>query len=302
MRVSTSMIFDGLTDKLATNAADMAQLQAQISTGNKYVNPSEAAGIVGRVQAIEGRLKTLEADATAIKRVKVGVEAQARALELAANVMNRLKEIAFQGANDPQPKAVLDQLAEEVAGIKRALVDLANTRDSEDRHVFAGTRSGERPYTLNADGSVSYVGATSPLRVRVSNTNYEDAAVPGTEVWKSIKRGNDSVDMFTALTEYEDALRSGAPGGRTQALQDVEAMVANLGIATARVGSSQSRLETSELQADETTIRAQSSLADLKELDFAAALAQLQKQELLMQASQSLLGRLSQLSLLETLR
>jgi flagellin-like hook-associated protein FlgL len=68
------------------------------------------------------------------------------------------------------------------------------------------------------------------------------------------------------------------------------------------VGSSQSRLETSELQADETTIRAQSSLADLKELDFAAALAQLQKQELLMQASQSLLGRLSQLSLLETMR
>lgn len=42
MRVSTSMIFQGLTDKLANNAADMAQLQSQIATGNNYATPSDA--------------------------------------------------------------------------------------------------------------------------------------------------------------------------------------------------------------------------------------------------------------------
>jgi len=55
MRVSTSMIFQGLTDKLANNAADMAQLQSQIATGNNYATPSDAADIVGRVQAVESR-------------------------------------------------------------------------------------------------------------------------------------------------------------------------------------------------------------------------------------------------------
>lgn len=299
MRISTSMMYDGLTDKLASNAADMADLQSQISTGKKYANPSEAAGIVGRVQALESRLKSLDADTKAVSQVKVGVEAQARALEAAASALDRLKEIAFQGSNDPQPQAALDQLAEEVAGIKRSLVDLANTRDAADRYVFGGARSGETPYIMNPDGSVTYGGATSPLRVRISDTAYEDAAVPGTGVWRGIKRGDETLDMFAALSEYEDALRSGALSGRTQALQDVDAMANNLGVVVARTGSAQQRLSVIETQAQETSIRAQSSLSELRDLDIASALAQLQKQEMLLQASQSLLGRLSRLSLLQ---
>jgi len=302
MRVSTSMIFQGLTDKLSNNAADMAQLQSQIATGNNYATPSDAADIVGRVQAVESRLKTLEADTKAVTRVKVGVDAQARALEIAAEVMDRLKEIAFRGANDPQPRAVLETLAEEVAGIKRSLVDLANMRDADDRYVFGGARSGEIPYVLNTDGSVTYDGSTSPLRVRVNDASYEDAAVPGVSVWKSIPRDGEAVDMFSILTNYEDALRSGSLEGRQQGLRDVEALSNNVGLAIAKTGAAQQRLEISERQAQETAIRATKALADLKELDFPAALAQLQKQELLMQASQSLLGRLSQLSLLDSIR
>lgn len=302
MRVSTTMVFQQLTDKLGANSAELAKMQGQIATGFKYSTPSEAADIVGRVQAVESRLKTLEADTKAVSRVRIGVDAQARALEIAAEVMDRLKEVAFRGANDPQPQAVLDTLAEEVAGMKRSLIDLANMRDADDRYVFGGARSGELPYILNNDGSVSYVGSTSPLRVRVNDASYEDAAVPGVTVWKSIQKDGATVDMFSVLSTFEESLRSGALEGRQQALRDVEALSNNLGLAIARTGAAQQRLEITERQAQETAIRAQSSLADLKELDFASALSQLQKQELLMQASQSLLGRLSRLSLLEYIR
>jgi flagellin-like hook-associated protein FlgL len=57
-----------------------------------------------------------------------------------------------------------------------------------------------------------------------------------------------------------------------------------------------------ERQAQETSIRAQQALSELRDLDFPLALAQLKKQELLMEATQSMLGRLSQLSLLDSLR
>ena len=299
MRISTSMLYDGLTDRLASNAADMAELQAQISTGRKYANASEAPDIVGHVQAIESRLKTLDADIKAVSQVKVGVEAQSRALDVATGVVDRLKEIAFQGSNDPQPQSVLDALAEEVASIKRSLIDIANTRDASDRFVFGGARSGELPYVLNPDGTVNYEGATSPLRVRTSDASFEDATVPGTAVWKGIRRGSETVDLFQVLSEHEAALREGSLSGRTQALQDCAAIAENLAVSVARTGAAQQRLDIAESQAQETSIRAQSGLADLRDLDIAAALASLQKQELLMQASQSLLGRLSKLSLLQ---
>lgn len=302
MRVSTSMIFQQLTDKLSDNAEAMKTLQGQLSTGFKYSSPSEAADLVGRVQAIESRLKTLEADAKSVSRVKVGVDAQARALEVGAEITDRLKEIAFLGANTATSRSVLNGYAEEVASIKRSLLDLANSKDSDDRYIFGGVRSGEPPYRQNPDGSVEYLGSGTPLRVRVNDVGYEDVSVPGPSVWKGIERDGRSVDLFTVLTDLENAYRTGDIAKRAQGLPEMEAIANNFGLAIARTGGVQQRLEISERQAQETSLRAQKTLAEVKELDFAAALAQLQKQQLLLEATQSLMGRMSQLSLLDELR
>lgn len=302
MRISTSTLYGQLTDKLSTNAADLAKLQGQISSGKKYAVPSEAPELVGHVQSLESQLKTLDADAKAVAQVKVGVDAQSQALEGAATLLNRLKEITMQGATDPQPKAVLDSLAEEVKGIKSSLVDLANAKDSSDRYVFGGERSGALPYVLNKDGSVSYVGSNLPLRVRIGDASYEDASTPGTTVWHGITKDGEAVDMFAVLTNYEQALRSGNVAGRQEAIKDVSALSDNMGVAIAKSGASQQRLDLMQSQAQATSVTAQKSLSDAQDLDFAAAMAQLQKQQLLMQAAQSLLGKLNQLSLLDVIR
>jgi flagellin-like hook-associated protein FlgL len=108
--------------------------------------------------------------------------------------------------------------------------------------------------------------------------------------------------MFALLDQLETAYKTGDLANRAQGLTDIEGIANNIGLAIARTGGAQQRLEISERLAQETSIRAQENLASIKELDFAAALAQLQKQQLLMEATQSLMGRMSQLSLLDTLR
>jgi flagellar hook-associated protein 3 FlgL len=298
VRVSTSMIYAQLTDKLSANAGSLAKAQGALSSGVKYSRPSEAAGIVGRVQALEARLSTLEADVNAVSKVRTGVDAQSKSLQSVSTLMDRLKELAFEGANDPQPQSQLDSIAEEVNGVKRALVDLANTRDADNRYVFGGSRSGAPPYELKNDGTVDYVGATTPLRVQINDVDFADATTFGPATFRGVTRGEESIEFFDALDQFQAALKSGDLAGRQQALNDVEKLGNNIGVAVSRTGAAMQRLEIAEQQATEITTRAKESLSSLKDLDYATALTELTKQETLMQASQSMMSRLSKLSLL----
>lgn len=298
MRVSTSMMYDRLTDQMTINSDEMSRLQSALSTGQKYARPSDAPELVGRVQAYESRLKTLEADKAAVQSVQIGVDAQSKALQQSSTLFDRLKELAFQAAQDPISQAQLDSIAEEVGGIKRSLVDLANTRDASDRYVFGGINSGVPPYVIQPNGKVSYEGSTTPLRVRVADVSYEDATVSGPSVWQGIERGGKTVSMFDILGNFEQALRENNLSNRTQGLRDVEELLTKVGTAIARTGGIQQRLDIAMQQADETTVRAQQTLSDLKDLDYSTALSKLQQQEVLMQASQSLLARMSKLTLL----
>jgi len=243
-------------------------------------------------------LKTLDADKAAVKSVQIGVDAQSKALQQSSALFDRLKELAFQAAQDPISQAQLDSIAAEVGGIKRSLVDLANTRDASDRYVFGGINSGVPPYVIQPDGKVEYEGSTTPLRVRVADVSYEDATVSGPSVWQGIERGGKTVSMFDILGDFEQALRENNLSNRTQGLRDVEELLTKVGTAIARTGGIQQRLDIAMQQADETTVRAQQTLSDLKDLDYSTALSKLQQQEILMQASQSLLARMSKLTLL----
>jgi flagellar hook-associated protein 3 FlgL len=292
------MIYAQLTDKLSANAGSLAKAQGALSSGVKYSRPSEAAGIVGRVQALEARLSTLEADVNAGSKVRPGVDAQSKSLQSVSTLMDRLKELAFEGANDPQPQSQLDSIAEEVNGVKRALVDLANTRDADNRYVFGGSRSGAPPYELKNDGTVDYVGATTPLRVQINDVDFADATTFGPATFRGVTRGEESIEFFDALDQFQAALKSGDLAGRQQALNDVEKLGNNIGVAVSRTGAAMQRLEIAEQQATEITTRAKESLSSLKDLDYATALTELTKQETLMQASQSMMSRLSKLSLL----
>jgi flagellar hook-associated protein 3 FlgL len=302
MRVSTGMIYSQLTERMSDNSAEMAKMQARLSLGTKYVRPSEAPDEVARVQSLESRLKRLDTDVESISRTKIGVDAQVGAMRAAGELMDRLKEVAFQAANTMIGEGRRQALAEEVDAIQRSLIDLANTRDADDRYVFAGINSSEPPYALNADGSVVYSGASAPLRVRVTDVGFEDVTVPGPTIFKPITNGTISKEFFQVIGDLGDALRDNNESARAQALAEVDQLVSNSSASLARLGGTQQRLQLIEDQARETSVRARDTLSSIKDLDYAAALTDLQKQEVLLQASQSMMARMAQLSLLDVIR
>lgn len=302
MRVSTGMIYSQLTERMSDNSAEMAKMQGRLSLGKKFTRPSDGPDAVARIQALESRLKRLDTDVESIARARIGVDAQAKAMQAASELMDRLKEVAFQAASTSIGEGRRQALAEEVNSIKRSLVDIANTRDADDRYVFAGINSSEPPYTLQGDGSVVYTGAAAPLRVRVTDVGYEDVTVSGPTVFKAIKNGEITTGFFEVINTLATSLDTDNESVRVQALAQVDQLASDSSAALARVGGTQQRLQLIEDQAIETKLRAQETLSSIRDLDYASALTELQKQEVLLQASQSMMARMAQLSLLEVLR
>ena len=302
MRVSTGTIYNQLTERMSDNSAEMAKMQGRLSLGKKFTRPSDGPDEAARIQSLESRLKRLDVDVDSISRARIGVDAQAKALQASSALMDRLKEVAFQAANTNIGEGRRQAIAEEVDSIKRSLVDIANTRDAEDRYVFAGINSSEPPYTLQGDGTVVYTGAAAPLRVRVTDVSYEDVTVPGPTVFKAVKNGALTSGFFDVINDLATALRTNQESERTQALAQVDQLVSDSSAVLARVGGTQQRLQLIQDQALETKLRAQETLSSIRDLDYASALTDLQKQEVLLQASQSMMARMAQMSLLEVLR
>ncbi|MEY3337954.1 MAG: Flagellar hook-associated protein 3, partial [Pseudomonadota bacterium] len=123
MRVSTGMIYSQLTERMSDNSAEMAKMQGRLSLGKKFTRPSDGPDAVARIQALESRLKRLDTDVESIARARIGVDAQAKAMQAASELMDRLKEVAFQAASTSIGEGRRQALAEEVNSIKRSLVD-----------------------------------------------------------------------------------------------------------------------------------------------------------------------------------
>jgi len=308
MRVSTSQLYQQMAAHMSQAASELATMQGKVASGLNYNKPSEAPEIVARAVALESRIKGFANDVESVAKVKLGIDTQASALETSQNLMARLKELSLQGASGQFTQSERNSMAVEVSSLKASLLGLANARDPDGRYVFAGTRSSAAPYSQEADGSVSYNGSGSPLRVHLADAGYEDASVAGPSVWQGVTRPATStdpavkVDVFGVINDLETALKTNDKQNLSRGIDELSKVSDHIQTAMAKLGASQNRLTLAQSQAEELSTRATQALSDIKDLDYATALGDLKKQETLLQASQSLLGRLSQLSLLDYMR
>ena len=308
MRISTNMLYSQLSGHMSQAASDLARLQGQVASGNKFNTASQAPDVVARALAIESRLSGFQADVDTVGQVRMGVDAQASAMESSQTLLSRLKELSLQGASQQYTQTERDAIAVEVHSLKASLVDLANAKDPNGRYVFSGTNSSTPPYVMDANGVVTYQGGTAPLRVKIGDSGYEDATAVGPAAWQGVVRpaaGSGTpqrVDLFGVVSDLEQSLRTNSRQDISRAVDELTTVADHVQTSMAKLGASQNRLQLAQTTAEDLTTRAKTALSDIKDLDYATALGDLKKQETLLQASQSLLGRLSQLSLLEYMR
>lgn len=189
MRVATSTIQQTALSAMLRQQALLARTQNEVASGARVQTPADDPIAAARIVEIE---RTLAANA----RFAANGDAAAnrlsyeeRALADVSNSLQRLQELALQANNGIVDRNSRRMIAAEMRARVAEIVDIANRQDVNGEYLFAGLRSGTRPFERTG-GGVEYRGDAASRLVQVASSQFVTIGHSGFEVFMDIAEGN----------------------------------------------------------------------------------------------------------------
>jgi flagellar hook-associated protein 3 FlgL len=189
MRVSTYGAFMRGVTMMERLQSALDYTQRQVSTGRRIMTPSDdpiASARSLEVRESLSRLAQFERNAT-VATNRLAQEEEA--LNSVNNVLQRVRELALQANNATQSNESRKLIAVEMREQLGHLVQLANQKDGNGRHLFSGNVEDVRP--VSRSGSVfTYNGDQGQRLIQVGETRQIADGDSGASVFFNIRNGN----------------------------------------------------------------------------------------------------------------
>ena len=242
MKVSTNLFFDRALNQMVASQSSLAQSQAQLSTGKKVVQVSDAPDEATAIQRLKSVIARQDSFEQAVKTAQNRLNAEETALEATANIMVRMKELTVQALNDTYGPKDREIIAVEMQGLQEDLLSYANTRDVNGAYLFSGSRVFTPPFAANAQGDIVYQGDETVNLVEVGDQRSLRLNRTGTEVFGRVTRDlpNGSTEgrsFFQSVQDLVDAVRTSDRGAMNRGLAEFDTLNQQVAISQAKVGS-----------------------------------------------------------------
>ena len=189
-RISTNQMHQGAMDSMATQHGKLSRTQQQVATGKKIFKPSEDPVAASRVVNMKDTLASIEQHQSNINSARARITLAEGVLNNTVEAIHRVRELAIQANNDSQNESTRLFIADEVKQIQGSILSLANTTDSNNEYLFAGTSSRNKPFSNNEAGGFDYNGDESHREVQISRSRRIAVDDPGSDIFIEIKNGN----------------------------------------------------------------------------------------------------------------
>ena len=291
-RISTYLFHQRATAAMLDNQAQLSRTQIQLATGKRILTPSEDPAGAAKTLDLQRYVETNKQFVSNMAVVRARLETQETALASVTNLLQRASELAIQGNNGTTGQSGRDGIAAEVDQLLEQLLALANTRDSNGEYLFGGLQRASEPFTIVA-GSIVYNGDDIQRQLQVSEDRRLADADTGRDIFLSVNPGGDNA--FDILSTLAADLRSGAD--LSGSINDVRLALEQVLEARARGGARLNALDDlGNINAD-MAVTLETQLSEIRDLDYAEAVARMNRQLTALQASQQSYAKLSQLSL-----
>jgi flagellar hook-associated protein 3 len=189
LRVTPDIVVSQALRHARQHNANLANLQAQVSTGLRVQRPSDDPVAIRQILTERATEERLESQIAGIQTVRSKLNLSVSQLLEANKILVRAKEIALE-ANQPIDDGTRKISAQEVSQLLDRLLAIANTQD-DGTYLYSGTSHDVAPFAVASDGSastVSYLGAEIRAQTVLSTVLSLDHLYTGSEVFQQRDR------------------------------------------------------------------------------------------------------------------
>lgn len=264
MRLSTYFMYQNNINSVSKAITGGNDIYTRLSAGQILLTPSDDPAGASQAVIYQNALSNILQYETARNYAYDALGQEDTALNSISNLLTEnLSEKIIAGGNGTYAAADREALATEIRGIRDNLLDLANTKNSNGRYIFAGYKTGSQPFAK--DGS--YSGGDKALTQVVADSTEIQVGHTGSDVFMS----GTSHDIFAALDKAVTALEQNIVTDQDrEALQKtldevnitIKKGIDNLGRIQAEVGTNLQQLEALSFSSDTDKITIQSRLQE----------------------------------------
>ena len=300
MKVSTSYFYDRSTLGITEAQGRLATVQAKLASGKQLVAPSEDPDRALAIERVNGAIASQEALRERLDTVRARIDAQETALGSASSILARIKELALRGVDDTLSPSNRDAIALEIELLREQMVTLANSRDDGGAYLFGGSAVGAPPFQGEGD-AVSYQGDQTPGWLVNGSQQLLEFNRAGTAAFSRVVRTTEGVaqgvPFFDVLDQLAAAVRGSDRSGMQRGLGELDQLARANTIALVEIGASGAALDNQVSLVEERVLRLKTARSGLEDLDYAQAIAAMNKEMTSLQAAITSFGKIAQLNL-----
>jgi flagellar hook-associated protein 3 FlgL len=219
-----------------------------------------------------------------------------------SDLLVRAKEVAVQGANDTLNPGDRKGLATEMKALRDQMLSLANTKDSNDNFLFAGSRVKQKAFAENSSGVPVYQGDQTRMNVRVGEQRSIPINRTGTGAFVSVNRTDTDgtaigVGFFKVMDDLIAGLNNSKGADVSRGVGELDNLQLGVSLARAEVGTNLNVVDQQTSVIEDMTLNLKTTLSSIEDLDYASAITKMNQQMLSLEAAQSSFAKVSKLSL-----
>ena len=296
MRITNNMLSYNMLRNLEAAQGRMDQLQNQMASGHRISRPSDDPVGIENALRIKSSISAVEQWKNNASEGLAYMNTVDSTLGDLTAMLQRVRELAIQGANDSLSADDKAKVAEEVTQIAEQIKMLANTKIGS-KYIFGGTANVE-PYFKTGD---IWVGSNDVVEFEVGNNLSLPISVNGRTLFGV--QADGSVGMFATLKKLNDALKNPAGAADIQAaIGELDAHIDMVLNKRAELGARVNRMNSLYEQLDSTSLNLQQALSDIMDADMAQTITEFKNQENVYRAALAVGAKIIQPSLVDFMR